>query len=302
MALCDYQPHPLYFVWAFLVAGLIRTWTSQRARLGGGWLVVELLAADLFGYRVFTAAVASSLPTIGGIVGAWLLSLAAVYPVRLLIAQRAGGRRCARSTASVASLSTLAAAAASSSLLLVLSLLVLKYELQERGAAFDAARYAWHIATFFLGAGFATSCAGNGNGGGGGSGRLPPVSVEETGGGAGPGRVQSRSLDSHDDGGCTEGQLLASESGAALPIADERSKASSSIASSHGLVLATMCTASAEAPLAASAVVMGAIGVLPAACCSGGRYKPLLPSHSRHRSSRPRRPLHRCTRYEIRII
>ena len=33
--LCDYQPHPLHFVWAFLVGGLIRTHTSLRTSLGG---------------------------------------------------------------------------------------------------------------------------------------------------------------------------------------------------------------------------------------------------------------------------
>ena len=51
--LCDYQPHPLRFVWAFLVAGLIRTHTSLRGHLGGLQvlrLIFELAVADLFSF------------------------------------------------------------------------------------------------------------------------------------------------------------------------------------------------------------------------------------------------------------
>ena len=34
----------------------------------------------------------------------------------------------------------------------------MRFHAQERGAAFDAARYSWHIATLFLGAVFAPAC------------------------------------------------------------------------------------------------------------------------------------------------
>ena len=44
-------------------------------------------------------------------------------------------------------------------MVLLLASLVLKLELQERGEALDAAKYSWHIATFYLGAAYAPACA-----------------------------------------------------------------------------------------------------------------------------------------------
>ena len=96
--LCDYQPHPLRFVWAFLVAGLIRTHTSLRGHLGGLQvlrLIFELAVADLFSFCVFVSAASSSLPSAASLVGAWLVSLIVAYPLRTIVAQRACNRRLA---------------------------------------------------------------------------------------------------------------------------------------------------------------------------------------------------------------
>ena len=130
--LCDYQPHPLKFVWAFLVAGLIRTLAQMRGRARFQWLF-ELALADFIGFQLFGTMVGggvlgapSSLPTVAGVVGAWLLSLAATYPLRAFVAQRAS-RRCipprrrplAGSTVAERLVSLAAAAVASTCVLLL---------------------------------------------------------------------------------------------------------------------------------------------------------------------------------------
>ena len=165
MVWCDWQPHPLLFVWTFLTAGIIRSHATHRDVVGNGAFLrqlMELAAADLIGYHAFVMAAAVSLRTVVGLVQAWVLSLALSYPVRLVVAQRVSRRPCApfaRAAVLPASgAGTLAAAAASSTAVLVLAMLLLKLELQERGEALDAARYSWHIATFYLGGGFC-SCS-----------------------------------------------------------------------------------------------------------------------------------------------
>ena len=121
-------------------------------------------------FRMF--AWTASLHTVDGIVWAWLLSLAIGHPLRSWAAWQAeplvdAEQQRRDESVFIADfiscdrhkLGVLAAAAASSSLILVLSNLLLKLELQERGANYDAALYSWHIATFFLGAGFAPAAS-----------------------------------------------------------------------------------------------------------------------------------------------
>ena len=89
---CDYQPHPFRFVWAFLIAGLVRTHTSLRVPVGSVRLLrlmAELGAADFIGFHIFTAVAARELYSCSGVVSAWLLSVGVAYPLRALVAQRA---------------------------------------------------------------------------------------------------------------------------------------------------------------------------------------------------------------------
>jgi hypothetical protein len=253
MIWCDWQPHPLLFVWTFLAAGIIRSHATHRDVVGNGAflrLLMELAAADLVGYHAFVMAAAVSLRTVVGLVQAWVLSLALSYPVRLVVAQRVSRRPCApfaRAAVLPASgAGTLAAAAASSTAVLVLAMLLLKLELQERGEALDAARYSWHIATFYLGGGFCSACA---LGAGLGTGVAPPP------GGPRPppprvGDVERSSGNSDLDG---------------TPC--KPSRASVWPAGTHGIPFRAMSAPCAEAPLAASLLCVAAFGVLPR--CSG---------------------------------
>ena len=104
--------------------------------------------------------------TVTGAVSAWLFSMLLTYPVRATIAHRMGGFHHAK-FASVSGLDlwTLFAAMLSSTLVFLLAILILKYELLERGEAPEVACYSWHVATLYLGCGFATACAHD---------RLPP--------------------------------------------------------------------------------------------------------------------------------
>ena len=56
--LCDYQPHPVRFVWSFLLAGLLRGYSDALA-LGLGRRYLELcalgLAVDAAGFRLFVS-------------------------------------------------------------------------------------------------------------------------------------------------------------------------------------------------------------------------------------------------------
>ena len=102
MPLCDYQPHPLRFVWTFLAAGLVRSHThavcSGRSRL---WLrfFAGSAAADLLSFGVFENAVAPALLDVSSVVRAWLLCLACGFCIRSVVAQqcsRHGLSPCAR--------------------------------------------------------------------------------------------------------------------------------------------------------------------------------------------------------------
>ena len=150
--LCDYQPHPVRFVWSFLLAGLLRGY-SDALTLGLGRRYLELcalgLAVDAAGFRLFLSCFAWwGWQSIGRTVGAWLLSLLVCALARAAALAVLLGRRIPS-----VQLSALASSAAGSSLLLTLSILVLKQELDERGKGPDAAAYAWHICTFALGLG-----------------------------------------------------------------------------------------------------------------------------------------------------
>ena len=150
--LCDYQPHPVRFVWSFLFAGLLRGYSDALA-LGLGRRYLELcalgLAVDAAGFRLFLSCFAWwGWQSIGRTVAAWLLSLLVCALARAAALAVLLGRRIPS-----VQLSALASSAAGSSLLLTLSMLVLKQELDERGKGPDAAAYAWHICTFALGLG-----------------------------------------------------------------------------------------------------------------------------------------------------
>ena len=150
--LCDYQPHPVRFVWSFLLAGLLRGYSDALA-LGLGRRYLELcalgLAVDAAGFRLFLSCFAWwGWQSIGRTVAAWLLSLLVCALARAAALAVLLGRRIPS-----VQLSALASSAAGSSLLLTLSMLVLKQELDERGKGPDAAAYAWHICTFALGLG-----------------------------------------------------------------------------------------------------------------------------------------------------
>ena len=161
MLLCDYQPHPLKFVWAFLLAGLLRTYREALVS-SRGRRCLELcglsLAADFVGYKLFVSFYGWwGWQSIVRTVAAWLISLTVSTGMREMVAQAAGARQLAQRTSLPLPLqlwvATMAASAVSSSLMLVLSMLILKQELDERGKAPDAAAYAWHIVTFALGCG-----------------------------------------------------------------------------------------------------------------------------------------------------
>jgi hypothetical protein len=260
-ALCDYQPHPLRFVWSFLIAGLIRTLAWPHASRRHLVWVAELAIVDIVSFYVFVASVSPMISSASGIVGAWVLNLFISYPLRALVAARARSRltaqpaRVAFGACSAASFGVLAAAALSSCFVLLLCLLVLKFELQERGAALDAACYSWHISTFFLGAAFAPLCSqSEPNDGNEVHGRGQDCEAGASGKRHRPAR-REEAYDTNDDGG-----------------GDDSGGGSRSISAAglHGLSLAVMTVPTAAAPFAASSVVVGAFGVLPRRCCSGG--------------------------------
>ena len=257
MVWCDWQPHPLLFVWTFLTAGIIRSHATHRDVVGNGAFLrqlMELAAADLIGYHAFVMAAAVSLRTVVGLVQAWVLSLALSYPVRLVVAQRVSRRPCAPFARAVvlpaSGAGTLAAAAASSTAVLVLAMLLLKLELQERGEALDAARYSWHIATFYLGGGFCSACAL-----GAGLGVAPPP--------GGPRPPPRRVGDVERSSSCSSAHGNSDLDGTPC----KPSRASVWPAGTHSIPFRAMSAPCAEAPLAASLLCVAAFGVLPR--CSG---------------------------------
>ena len=162
--LCDYQPHPLKFVWAYLLAGVIRWCSSQHTAVG--WtrlfrILSSCALADLVSYCVFVVAASHSLVSIDGVVASWLICFAVSHPFRIVIARcfRREATPSQPSVSLVSTMSTLAAAAASSSAIIVLAMMLLKVELQERGDALDAALYSWHVATFYLSFAFGPACS-----------------------------------------------------------------------------------------------------------------------------------------------
>ena len=240
---CDYQPRPLYFVWSFLIAGLIRFRTTVRAAVTPRTPILRHIAefalVDIIAFRIFAAAAATSLTTVSGVVGAWLISLAIAHPLRALVAQRAAAITTTphspisywQRVSTLHAMGVLAGAAASSSLVLLLSCAVLKLELQERGASLEAAKYSWHISTFFLGVAFTPACA---------AGDTIACDV------AHPGSAdKSTSLEAGDITDSSAGGLNS--------------------AGLHGVALQLMTSrrAPASAPFAASALVVGALGVPP---------------------------------------
>ena len=84
--LCAAQPHPLRFVWAFLLAGLLRAHRDAAAdgrELRSAQRAGLALAADWLSCRAFSAAFARAPPTARGAVLAWLATLILVaLPVR----------------------------------------------------------------------------------------------------------------------------------------------------------------------------------------------------------------------------
>ena len=105
MVVCDKQPHPLHFVWAFLLAGLVRSLTSSACEGSrDAWLWLQLCAAsgavDLLSYNLFVLLAANALHSVHGLAFAWLVCFACTYPLRLLAARC--GRRGAPSQASTA--------------------------------------------------------------------------------------------------------------------------------------------------------------------------------------------------------
>ena len=265
---CAYQPHPLLFVWSYLCAGLIRSHASHRSLLGDGAfcrLLAKLAIADLICYHTFVVAASYSLHSIGGVVNAWLLSLAVGYFVRVAVAQRASRRSYAAflraAVLSAAGLGTIAAAAASSALVLVLAMLLLKLELQERGDALDSARYGWHIATFYLSAGFGTACTRGARTSASPSPWLPKLGLKGS-------EVNMPNRNTDDAGAAAvEGQPLMDPEldGAWSPVGalGDGTPRRFPLHDVHGLPLAAMTSVAAAAPLAASLVGVGALGVLP---------------------------------------
>ena len=239
IVLCSFQPHPTRFVWSFLFGGIVRTHNTLAARSGRtdtvrtfAPLVAELAACDVASFYMFKWLVSQLWATTLGVAVAWITSLALAYPLRAWAAMRARQSYYSQghslplagctNTNDGATPAILTTAAVASTLVVVLFTATLKLELQERGAAIDAACYAWHIATFYLGVGFAPALH----------------------------RREHR----HDDDDERDDH---SANGQASPLPS----------SPHTLALAVMASPSAAAPFAASAVAVGALGVLPSNCC-----------------------------------
>ena len=94
MSLCDYQPHPLRFVWSFLAAGLVQSYIGVVAagRINV-WrrLVLLAAAADLLSYCIFVHMVAPTLVDVTGVLLSWLLCVVLSFPIRVVAAQQASG-------------------------------------------------------------------------------------------------------------------------------------------------------------------------------------------------------------------
>jgi len=195
MWLCQHQPHPLLFVWAFLLAGLLGLY-HRAVPSGAGPLARKLLlgslAVDGISCWLFCRLWAAFPPYVAGVVAAWTLSQAACYPLRVGVRRAAvwdvahgrlwsnpppsswatssqsgdeteplqdastppppepSGLRSLRDAALAS-----AAASVSSGLVLATACLLLKYELEERGAVADVPPYAWLLGSAFLGLLFA---------------------------------------------------------------------------------------------------------------------------------------------------
>ena len=252
----SYQPHPLHFLWAFLVAGLLRNHTSLRGSVGSK-LSLQLIAggaaADLFGYWIFVQLASLYLDSPRGLALAWLISTALCYHLRYMAAKFSASFLLGHSTTARQKWLTVVLAAVSSTAVLLLALCLLKIELEERGAALDAARYAWHIATSFLGLIFAPACT---------LGRQPHMAHS----------LSDRDLTQLDAPPTSLlGHILAhlglrdhhqpppkgpsgGDEGGAEPWRG---------AGLHGAVWSLLRTPHEASPLADSAVVIGALGVLP---------------------------------------
>ena len=276
--LCAHQPHPLYFVWFILIAGLIRSRTSLAQSLTARcillWHTVDLVVADTVSFSTFavTVSAGNSLNHVSGIVNAWLISQIASYPLRAWAAWRATTLHQPNSsrlptlhdllpvTPNDYALGVLTAAAVSSSLVLVLANALLKFELQERGASLEAACYSWHVATFFIGAAFAPAC---GPGVSHHEGSVHEITRSNCSGGC-AGRI-SGSVYADDDGIYQDGGgNAAATAGTTLISCSIRE------AGLHGVALVVITSrhaAALSAPLAASSVVVGGLGVLPQDCC-----------------------------------
>ena len=130
--LCDYQPHPVRFVWSFLFAGLLRGY-SDALTIGLGRRYLKLcalgLTVDAAGFRLFLSCFAWwGWQSIARTVAAWLLSLLICTLLRIGVARATTRHFGRRSTMPL----SIVASAVSSSLLLTLSMLILKQELDVR--------------------------------------------------------------------------------------------------------------------------------------------------------------------------
>ena len=89
--LCDYQPHPLLFVWCFLLAGLLRFYSTHGAQADQMrllCLIVASFAVDLLSFCVFVMSIAHALPTIIGVLSVWMRSFLGSYMARALVVHR----------------------------------------------------------------------------------------------------------------------------------------------------------------------------------------------------------------------
>jgi hypothetical protein len=86
--LCDYQPHPLGFVWCFLLAGLVRSHTSavRSGRSSRLWwnLCASSALVDFISYHLFLHAAEPELHSVQGVAYAWLLSFVSCFLLRVL--------------------------------------------------------------------------------------------------------------------------------------------------------------------------------------------------------------------------
>ena len=83
-----HQPHPLHFVWAFLLGGLLRLY--HRALLSGAGpvlrrLLLGSLVVDGVSCWLFCRLWVLGLPYVAGVIVSWFLSQAACFPLRAVV-------------------------------------------------------------------------------------------------------------------------------------------------------------------------------------------------------------------------